>query len=55
MILLFAIEGYFKMLLPAILQVVLLIAVIPITEGHLKKKFDEEGNPRTNAENQKMT
>ena len=42
----FLLSGVWMYLLPVILMCVLLIATIPLTEAHLKKHFDDDGNPR---------
>jgi len=47
LILFFIIDGHLKILLPITLLLILLVAIIPITEVHLKKHFDKEGNVRT--------
>lgn len=45
-ILYFTMEGEWQLLIPTSLLVVLLVAMIPVTEAHLRKHFDEEGKPR---------
>lgn len=46
-VLFFTLEGQLKILIPTMLLVVLLVSMIPITEVHLRKNFDKEGNPIT--------
>ena len=43
----FSLKGHLKLTIPTILLVVLLVAIIPITEVHIRKHFDKEGKPRT--------
>ena len=41
----FTLEESLSLTIPIVLLVALLIAIIPITERHLRKNFDKEGNP----------
>ena len=43
----FMLEVGLSLTVPIVLLVVLLIAIIPITERHLRKNFDKEGNPHS--------
>ncbi|MEL7145673.1 MAG: SdpI family protein, partial [Bacteroidota bacterium] len=43
----FTMSGNLKILMATILLVVLLIAIIPATEDHLRKHFDKEGKPKS--------
>lgn len=48
MILYFTAKEKFQLIFTLILLVALFVAMMIITEKHLKKHFDEDGNPRTN-------
>jgi uncharacterized membrane protein len=45
LILQFMLKGQLRFTIPTILLVFLLIAIIPLTEVHLRKRFDNEGKP----------
>ncbi|MEQ8241762.1 SdpI family protein [Fulvivirga sp.] len=49
-VLYFTLAGQLKLIIPTILLVVLLIAIIPVTEIHLRKYFDKEGKPKGRIE-----
>ena len=47
----YTIKGEWMFLVPVIVMCVLLVAIIPLTEIHLKKLFDKEGKPLSNSSN----
>ena len=41
----------FVILATSIVTVVLLICILPLTESHLKRHFDNQGNPKSLSQN----